>query len=61
MKNADSTSKSIEDTYQYWLGQLGTISIPAALSEIIFCITFSMQENGVKQWKSILSQFTVNV
>ena len=60
MKNADSTSKSIEDTYQYWLGQSGTISIPAALSEIIFCMTFSIQENRVKQWKSILSQFTVN-
>ena len=34
---------------QNWLGQFGSINIPVALSEIIFCNTFPMHENGGKQ------------
>ena len=49
MEKIGSTSKSIKDAYQYWLGQLGTIGIPDALSEIIFYMTFPIQEKGGKQ------------
>ena len=31
---------------QNWLGQFGIINVPVALSEIIFCKTFAMHENG---------------
>ena len=34
---------------QNWLSQFETINIPVALSEIIFCKTFPMHENGEKQ------------
>ena len=39
-------TKSIKDAYQYWLDQLGCISIDA-LSEIIFCIIFAIQEDCI--------------
>ena len=46
MINASVNSRSCKTVNQNWLGQLGTINIPVALSEIIFCNTFTMLEKG---------------
>ena len=46
MVNASLNSRSCKTVNQNWLGQFGTINIPVALSEIIFCNTFPMHLMG---------------
>ena len=58
MINASLNSRSFKTVNQNLLGQFGVFNIPVALSEIIFCYTFPMHENGRKQYKDKLCHGT---